>query len=145
MARIPPQPDPPHLRHIPAICSRSTPCAAELQQRLHRRVLAAEIAVQGRQLHAVATREDLVAELLAVGGGQATVLGEPLVGVMVEHFGPEVGVVAGRVATAPDVVEVGGAVTRRHLRQVDLELLQRAGFKGAHILQRRVGQQRVPG
>ncbi|KAG0739165.1 hypothetical protein G6F24_017416 [Rhizopus arrhizus] len=64
---------------------------------------------------------------------------------MVEHCGPEVGVVAGRVATAPDVVEVGGAVTRRHLRQVDLELLQRAGFKGAHILQRRVGLLRVPG
>ncbi len=71
--------------------------------------------------------------------------GEPLVGVMVQHFGPEVGVVTGRVAAAPDVVEVGGAVTRRHLRQVDLELLQRAGFEGAHILQRGIGLLRVPG
>src|SRR3546814_4476500 len=64
-----------------------------LQQRLHARVLAAEVAVQGGEVDGVAAREDLVAEGLAVLAGQATVLLEPFEGVVVEHLGPEVGVV----------------------------------------------------
>src|SRR3546814_7712002 len=52
--------------------------AAALQQRLHARVLAAEVAVQGGEVDGVAAREDLVAEGLAVLAGQATVLLEPL-------------------------------------------------------------------
>src|SRR3546814_1486045 len=45
-----------------------------LQQRLHARVLAAEVAVQGGEVDGVAAREDLVAEDLAVLAGQAAVL-----------------------------------------------------------------------
>src|SRR3546814_816310 len=72
-----------------------------LQQRLHARVLAAEVAVQGGEVDGVAAREDLVAEDLAVLAGQAAVLLEPFERVVVEHLGPEVGVVAGRVAADP--------------------------------------------
>ena len=50
---------------------------------------------------------------------QAAVLGEPVDGVGVEHLAPDVGVVAGAVAAAEDVVEVGGAVARRRGRHVD--------------------------
>ncbi|MCK7532828.1 MAG: hypothetical protein MZV63_18230 [Marinilabiliales bacterium] len=49
-------------------------------------------------------------------------LREPREGVVVEHLGPQVGVVPGRVAVRPDVEEVAGAVPRRHLGQVEAGL-----------------------
>ena len=60
---------------------------------------------------------------------------EPLDGVGVEHFRPDVGVVAGRVA-AHDVAEVRRAVARRHRREVDAVLLQRVGLERHHVRRR---------
>src|SRR3546814_19660466 len=77
-----------------------------LQQRLHARVLAAEVAVQGGEVDGVAAREALVAEDLAVLAGQAAVLLEPFERLVAEHPAPAEAVVAGQVAAAPTVDEV---------------------------------------
>ena len=67
---------------------------------------------------------------------QAAVLLDPLHRVGIEHFRPDVRVVARRV-TAHDVAEVRRAVTRRHRREIDAVLLQRFGFERHHVRRRR--------
>ena len=69
---------------------------------------------------------------------------EPRERVVGQHLGPQVGVVTGRVAVAPDVLEVAGTVARRHVAEVDVVLLQRVGLERVGVLQRGVGAQRVP-
>ena len=61
-------------------------------------------------------------------------LHEPVVGIDVEHLRPEIRVIAGRVAVAPDVREVRAAVARWHLRQVDAILLQGRSFERAYLI-----------
>src|SRR3954470_17273474 len=77
-----------------------------LEQRLDLRIASAEGAVHRRRVLGAAAGEDHFAEAVAVRAGHAAVFLEPVVGVVVEHFAPEVGVVAGRVAAAPDVRKV---------------------------------------
>src|SRR5690606_14539234 len=88
---------------LPVTAARGLLEAAELQQRLDAGILAAELAVGAGQVARVADGEDLLAEDLAVLAGQAAVLLEPLEGIVVQHLGAEVGVVAGRIAAAPDM------------------------------------------
>src|ERR1700688_4997410 len=80
--------------------------ASLFDQRLDLRVAAAEGAIERRGVLRSAPRKDHLAEALAVGAGHAAVLPEPVVGVVVDHLAPEVGVVAGRIAARPDVREV---------------------------------------
>src|ERR1700758_4339938 len=54
-----------------------------------------------REVFAIAAREDHLAEAVAVGAGETSVGDEPLVGIVVEHFAPEIGVVAGRISVLP--------------------------------------------
>src|SRR5690606_22068831 len=91
---------------LPVTAARGLLEAAELQQRLDAGILAAELAVGAGQVARVADGEDLLAEDLAVLAGQAAVLLEPLEGIVVQHLGAEVGVVAGRIAAVPDMGEV---------------------------------------
>src|SRR5258706_8835975 len=77
-----------------------------LQQRFHLRIASAEGAIHRRRILGATSRKDHLAELVAVGAGHAAVLLEPVVGVVVEHFAPEVGVIAGRVAATPDMGKV---------------------------------------
>ena len=81
-----------------------------------------------------AARQQPRAERVAVRALQAAVLAEPLDGVGVEHLGPDVRVVAGRVAAAEDVVEVGRAVARRHRREVDAGRSQRGRLERLDLL-----------
>ena len=96
-----------------APCLRREPALEE--QRLDARVAAAERAIQRGGVLRPAARKDHVAEALAVLARHPAVLLEPGVRVVVEHLGPEIRVVAGRVAAAPDVREVRRAIARRHL------------------------------
>jgi len=59
------------------------------------------------EIFGVAPRENHLAKAVAVGAGKFAVFFEPLIGVIGEHFGPEVGVVACTVSAFPDVAEVG--------------------------------------
>src|SRR5690606_29840945 len=79
--------------------------ATLLEQRFDLGIAAAEVAVERRHVLGAAARQDHVAEALAVLARHATVFAEPVVGVVVEHFAPEVGVVARRVPAAPHVRE----------------------------------------
>ena len=66
-------------------------------------------------------------------------LDKPIPAVVVEHFGPQVGVVARRVTAAPDVRKVGRTVARRHLCHRHAKRLQLGGLKRACI-HRRLGR-----
>src|SRR5690606_16630333 len=72
--------------------------AALFEQRLDLRLMAGEIAEQLHRIDTTAARQQGRAEVVAVLAAEATVLAEPLLGVGVQHFRPDVGVVAGRVA-----------------------------------------------
>src|SRR6266480_6404798 len=81
-----------------------------LEQRPHLRIPPPKVAVQRAHVARPAARQNHIAEALAVGPRHAPVLGEPGVGVVIEHLAPQVRVVAGVVPAVPDVREVGGAV-----------------------------------
>src|SRR6266404_1024838 len=68
--------------------------ASLFDQGLDFRVAAAEGAVERRGVLCSAPGQDHVAEAFSVGAGHAAVLAEPVVGVVVDHLAPEVGVVA---------------------------------------------------
>src|SRR5207342_1135382 len=110
-------------RRLGVVGRRRGDQATAHQQRLDVRIAAGEVMEQRQRVLAAATREQGVAEVVAVGAGQAAVLLHPFHAVGVEHFRPDVGVVAGCVA-AHDVAEVGRAVTRRHRREIQAVLLQ---------------------
>ena len=86
------------------------------------------------QVFGVATRQHHVAEAIAVGARQAAVVFEPLVRIVVEHLGPQVGVVAGGISAAPDVAEVARTVARRHVADREVRLFQRLGFELIRLL-----------
>src|SRR5436190_4780261 len=71
---------------------------APLEQRLDARLAPAELHVEVHRLLRSAARKHHVAEALAVGALEPAVLLEPFERVGVDHLGPQVRVVAGRIA-----------------------------------------------
>src|SRR5947207_6906354 len=92
-----------------------------LEQRPYLRIPPPEVAVQRAHVARPAARQNHIAEALAVGPCHAPVLGEPGVGVVIEHLAPHVRVVAGVVPAVPDVREVGSAIAWRHFGHVHAE------------------------
>ena len=100
---------------------------------------------EGLEVLGVAAGEDHVAEAVAVGAGEAAVFREPLNGAVFEAFCPEVGVVAGGVAPAPDVGEEGGAVARGDLGVGEAEGGEGGLLEGGGLLERALRGEGVPG
>ncbi len=69
---------------------------------------------------------------------------EPLVGIVVEHFAPQIGVVSGGVSAGPDVREVTGAVAGRDVVESDVLLLEGLLLEGVHVFEGRAGRESVP-
>src|SRR5947199_8592337 len=84
-----------------------------LEQRPYVRIPPPEVAVQRAHVARPAARQNHIAEALAVGPCHAPVLGEPGVGVVIEHLAPQVRVVAGVVPARLDVRGEGGALAWR--------------------------------
>src|SRR6202034_2521420 len=99
-----------------------------LQHRSDVRILAIEGAEHRTVILALASGQDHVAEALAVGSGQAAMRGEPGKRVVIEHYRPLVGVVAGRIVVTPNVLEVAGAVSGRYVKEVRVRALQGTGL-----------------
>src|SRR6266446_2777614 len=115
-----------------------------LEQRPYLGISPPERAIQRTHVARPSPRQDHIAEAPAVGARHAPVLGEPGVGVVIQHFAPQVRVIAGGVPTAPDVREVAAAVARRHLGYVHDEPLERLSLEGADVRLLRPNRQRVP-
>ena len=92
------------------------PQSPVFQHRLDIRGMSPEILKHLIVIFGIAPRQDHVAEALAIFAVESTVFLEPGKGIIVQHFRPEVGVVASRIAIAPNVQEVTRAVARWHLR-----------------------------
>src|ERR1700719_59671 len=71
------------------------------------------------EVFGVATREHHLSETVAIGAAEPALFDDALVSVVGEHFGPEICVIAGAVTALPDVAEVGGSITRRHVADVE--------------------------
>ena len=69
---------------------------------------------------------------------------EPLVGVVIQHLRPKIGVVAGRIAAVPDMAEVAGSISRRHCAGVEMRFRKGLALECIRILQRRVRRQHMP-
>ena len=107
--------------------------------RQHRRdigILAVKGAEHRAVIHGVAARQDHVAEALAVGPGQPAMFFKPVIGVIRQHHGPLIGVIARGIAIGPDMQEIAGAIARRHIGIIGMRRLQRLDFKRIHILAR---------
>ncbi len=92
----------------------------------------------------ISPREDHLAKAIAVGTGKSAVFVEPLVAIVREHLGPQVGVVAGAVSALPDVAEVSGAIAWRHVTHVEVGLLERLLLELVGVLERAAGRKEVP-
>src|SRR5271165_2468417 len=108
--------------------------SAEFQHGLDAGRSAAPGLVHLSEVLGVAAREHHLAEAIAVGASQSAMFHEPLVGVVVEHLCPKVGVVSGGIAGAPDVAELAGTITRGNVPDEEVRLMQRIGFEGVGIL-----------
>ena len=95
---------------------------------------------------AAAAGEKSFAEAVAILALQAAVLLEPFDAVRIEHFAPEIGVVAGGITVVVEGVrEIGGAITRRDEREIDAGFFERLGFEGERIGRDLVGRELMPG
>src|ERR1035441_595921 len=93
------------------------------QQRLDDRIASTERPVQLGDVRRALARKDHFAKALTVGARHSPVLREPVIGIVVQHLAPEIGVIARRVAALPDVGEIGRAIPWRHLKEVDVKAL----------------------
>src|SRR3982750_2804748 len=99
--------------------------AVESQIRIDGRVAAGKGAVHLGIIERVAARENHVAEALAIGARQAAIRLKPGKGVLSEHARPGIGIIARRIAAAPDVREIARAIARRHVDDVEPALGER--------------------
>src|SRR5690606_23243608 len=83
------------VKSVASCCSVQ---AAAFEEGLDVGGVAGEVLEQFQRVLAAALRQQGGAEVVAVGAAQAAVVLEPLHRVRVQHLGPDVGVVAGRVA-----------------------------------------------
>mmetsp|Transcript_20969 Transcript_20969/g.80829 ORF Transcript_20969/g.80829 Transcript_20969/m.80829 type:complete len:572 (-) Transcript_20969:513-2228(-) len=95
--------------------------------------MADEVAEQQHCVLAAATRQQLAAQCVTIGALEAALGIQPFHRVRIQHLAPDVGVVAGGVATH-DVAEIRQAVARRHGAEVDPLLLQHLGLEGLDVV-----------
>ena len=69
--------------------------------------------------------------MVAIGPGETAVLAEPLAAVAIEHLGPQIAVIARRIARRrrEDVIEIGAAIAGRHQIDLESQFLQTAPFE----------------
>ena len=107
--------------------------SASLQQRVDARFFAAESLVQGHRVFGATAGEDVLAKRLGdLRVKDVARFLERLKSIGVQHFGPQIRVVTGRVAAGKDVLEVGAAVARDDLRDQP-DLVQAGLLEGQHI------------
>src|SRR4029077_20897273 len=94
--------------------------AAAFQQRFEVWVTPGEILEQTQRIGRSATREQFFPEEIAILAGQPAVLFEILHRVGVEHFAPDIGIVAGRITTGECVRKIKAAITRRYRWKIDV-------------------------
>src|SRR5207245_7331535 len=73
----------------------------------------------------VTAREHHLAEAIAVGACQSTVLFETRKCVVIHHLAPQAGIVSRRVPAPPDMRELARAITRRHMPEGELRVMAR--------------------
>src|SRR3954451_10227884 len=115
-----------------------------IEVRLDLRVMPGPVAVHVGKVKRIAARQDHVAEALTVGAGQPAVRPEPVERVLPEHASPSIGIIARRIAVAPDVQEIGRTITRRHILRIEAALGEGICFELVDVLPRRGRGQRVP-
>src|SRR5665213_1896671 len=103
--------------------------AAVFQHRLHARFASKPRGIHLVEIFRVSTREHHLPETGAVRQCQAAMVFEPLESIVIQHFAPQISVVAGGIIVSPDVHEVAGTVTRRHVAQGNVGIRQRLHFK----------------
>ena len=119
--------------------------SAALEQRTDLRIAAAgEVPELPDRIFAAAAREQHLAETIAVLALQAAVLLDPLDGVRIEHFAPDVGVIAGRVAARERVREIRRPIARRHRCELNARFLERFSFKGERVGWNLIGPDLMP-
>src|SRR5208337_56067 len=119
--------------------------APVLQHRLRVGWRTAPGLVHSSEILSVTAREDHLTEAVAVSTRQAAMFDEPLEGVVGEHLGPKIGVVAGAVAVvSPDVGEIGRAIARRYVADIEVSLIERLFLELIGVLERGRGWKRVP-
>src|SRR5688572_18307351 len=80
-----------------------------------------------------ATREKKSAEQIAVLTLQSATFLKPFHRVRIEHFAPDVRVIASRVARRKNVAEVRRPISRWYRRKIDSSLLQRFALELHHL------------
>src|SRR5208337_382484 len=119
--------------------------APVLQHRLRVGWRTAPCLVHVSEVLGVTARDDHLAEAVAVSTRQAAMFNEPLEGIVGEHLGPEIGIVAGAVAvTSPDVGEVGRAIAWWYVADIEVSLIERLLLELIGFLERSGGRKRVP-
>src|SRR3974377_398366 len=117
-------------RSLPAkrsalLCWSSSFESSVLQHRLRVRWFPAPRLIHLRQILCVSARQHHLAKPIAVRTRKAAVIDKPLVGIVGQHLRPQVGVVASAVAiTAPNMAEIRGAISRRHVTDLEMHLLE---------------------
>src|ERR1700730_3764542 len=67
---------------------------------------AAPSLIEGLEVLRIAAREHHLPKAVTVRASHSAVLHKPIVRIIVEHFAPQVGIIAGRITFRPDVQEV---------------------------------------
>ena len=109
------------------------------------RIATGEVMEELHRILAAAAGQEGIAEVVAVLALQAALLLEPFDAVSIEHLAPDVAVVAGRVTAGKSMGEIGGAIARRHRREIDAGFFQRARFEGQNVVRHFGRRQLVPG
>src|SRR5688572_23513380 len=78
-----------------------------------------------QRLNATSAREKKSAEQIAILALQSATFLKPFHRVRIEHFAPDVRVIASRVARRKNVAEVRRPISRWYRRKIDSSLLQR--------------------
>src|SRR5690606_6407698 len=104
------------------------------EEGLDARLTAPQLDERAHRVERSAATEQRAPEPLARLAVQPAVLLEPLDRVRVEHLGPDVGVVRGRVPAPEGVVEVRRAVARRHEIESDPRALEGCRLERLDVL-----------
>ncbi len=116
-----------------------------LEERRDVRFAAGEILELLERIFAAAAGKKRLAKTIAILAGHAAVLLDPLHGVGIEDFAPDIGVVTRGVIAGEGVRKIRTAIARRHGRKIDPGFLQRLGLECEGVFRDLVRLELMPG